>query len=264
MRNLSKRLMLLAALISAALSAPAHAAQPVTVFAAASLQEALQKAAGVFTAQTQIAVRFSFGSSGLLAKQIEQNAPADMFISADLDWMDFLQQRNLIDIPSRVELLGNELVLIAPKDSALTTVELSAAGLGAALSAGKLATGDVQSVPVGRYAKTALEKLGLWSLVLPSLAQTENVRSALAFVSRGEAALGIVYATDASADARVKVVATFPAGSHPPVIYPFALTKIATGDEAARFLGFLKSDEGLQILRGFGFSTPIVPHGSAR
>lgn len=244
--------------LTLALASVSASAQTVTVFAAASLTDALNAIGAKFTETTKIPVRFSFAASSALAKQIEQGAPADLFASADLDWMDYLATRNLTDPASRIDLLGNDLVLIAPKDAAAASVPLTVEGLKAALAGGKLATGSVDSVPVGRYAKIALTKLGLWQTVEPSLAQADSVRAALALVARGEAPLGIVYGTDANADPRVKVVATFPADSHPPVVYPFALTKTASGDAPAKFLAFLKGPEAAAVFAGMGFTRPAV------
>jgi molybdate transport system substrate-binding protein len=230
----------------------------VTVFAAASLQDALNAAGAAFTAKTQVPVRFSFAASSALAKQIEQGAPADIFASADIDWMDYLTKKDAIDTKTRVDLLGNDLVLVAPKTTAANSVELTKEGLTAALASGRLATGAVDSVPVGRYAKTALTKTGLWDIVEPKLAQTDNVRAALALVSRGEVPLGIVYGTDAKADAGVKVVATFPDDSHPPVVYPFALTKTAKGAEPGQFLTFLQGPDAGKIFADKGFGKPAA------
>ena len=231
-------------------------AQTVTVFAAASLTDAMSVIGARFTQSTKIPVRFSFAASSALAKQIEQGAPADLFASADLDWMDYLAQRNLIDPATRTDLLGNDLVLIAPKDAPASSVALTAEGLKAALGNGKLATGTVESVPVGRYAKIALTNLGLWQSVVPSLAESDSVRTALALVARGEATLGIVYGTDAKAEPRVKVVATFPPQSHPAVVYPVALTKSATGDAPAQFIAFLKGPEAAALFATQGFTRP--------
>lgn len=246
------------AFLTLALATVSASAQTVTVFAAASLTDALNAIGAKFTGTTNIPVRFSFAASSALAKQIEQGAPADLFASADLDWMDYLAKRELIDPASRIDLLGNDLVLIAPKDATATSVPLTVEGLKAALAGGKLTTGTVDSVPVGRYAKIALTKLGLWQTVEPSLAQADSVRAAFALVARGEAPLGIVYGTDAKADPRVKVVATFPAESHPPVVYPFALTKAASGDAPAKFLAFLKGPEAAGIFAGLGFTRPAT------
>ncbi len=242
--------------LSLACTAVGASAQTVTVFAAASMTDALNAIGAKFTTDTKVSVRFSYAASSALAKQIERDAPADVFASADLEWMDYLQQRNLIQPETRENLLGNALVLIAPKDSPALSVPLTIDGLKTALAGGKLTTGIVESVPVGRYAKTALTKLGLWAGIEPSLAQADSVRAALALVARGEANLGIVYATDAKADSRVKVVATFPADSHPPVVYPVALMKTARGDGPAKFLAYMKSPEAATIFAGMGFTLP--------
>ena len=233
-------------------------AQTVTVFAAASLQDALNVVGRQFTDETKLPVRFSYAASSTLAKQIEQGAPADVFASADLDWMDYLAQRHLIADASRENLLGNDLVLIAPAGASVSAVALTTAGLTGALAGGKLATGIVDAVPAGRYAKTALTALGLWTTVEPALAQADSVRVALALVSRGEANLGIVYATDAAADPGVKVVAVFPAGSHPPVVYPVALTAGATGDAPAKFLAYLTSPTATAVFARMGFTRPTA------
>jgi molybdate transport system substrate-binding protein len=254
MLKLLGRITLALALQGAAL-VTARAEGPVTVFAAASLQDALSAAAKTFTADTGIAVKFSFDASSTLARQIEQGAPADLFASADLDWMDYLAKLNLIDPKSRINLLGNRLVVIAPKDAALTELKFDQASFEAALGSGRIATGAVETVPVGRYAKGALEKLGLWTALSSRIAPAENVRAALAYVARGEAPLGIVYATDAAAEPKVKIVATFPRDSHPTIVYPFAVTAAAKGDDAKRFLTFLQGPAARAIFVAQGFST---------
>ncbi len=243
-----------------ALATPAQAAKPVTVFAAASLRNALEEAGRAFTAGTGTPVRFSFAASSALARQIESGAPADVFASADAEWMDHLAGRGRIAPGTRIDLLGNSLVVVAPADAPLRDLPLTAEAIAAAAGTGRIATGEVTSVPVGRYAKTALESLGLWAGVQPRLAQAENVRAALAFVARGEAPLGIVYATDAAAEPRVRVVATFPAGSHPPVVYPFAVTADARQGEAARRLvAFLAGPEARAVFAAAGFTLPPAP-----
>jgi molybdate transport system substrate-binding protein len=230
-----------------------HAQQPVTVFAAASLQNALDEAGKAFTAKTNTPVRFSFAATSALARQLEQAAPADLFASADLEWMDWALQRNLVKKETRVDLLGNKLVVVAPKDGP-ASVALTRDGLKAALGGGRLAMGEVNAVPAGKYGKAALEKLGLWSEVSNQLAQVDNVRAALLLVSRKEAPLGVVYETDAKADANVKVVATFPADSHAPIVYPFAVTANSTHAGAAAFLAFLASAEAKPIFEKQGFT----------
>ncbi len=242
--------------VASAQALPAKAQGSITVFAAASLQDALNGAAKDFTATSGIAVKFSFDASSTLARQIEAGAPADLFASADLDWMEYLANRNLIVPQSRVNLLGNRLVVIAPKDAPLTTLALDAPSFEAALGAGRLATGAVETVPAGRYAKAALEKLGLWPSLQSRIAPAENARAALAYVARGEAPLGIVYATDAAAEPKVKIVASFPPDSYPPIVYPFALVAVTKRDGAARFLAFLQSPDARRSFAARGFSLP--------
>jgi molybdate transport system substrate-binding protein len=257
-----------AALLCTAALATAHAA-PVTaaddraagaqpegkgllVFAAASLSEALGDVDNAFTAESGIAVRTSFAASSVLAKQIEAGASADVFVSADREWMDYLEQRALIKPGSRRDLLGNALALIAPADSPVRLKIAPHFGLAAALGNGRLATGDPDSVPAGRYARAALMQLGVWEQVANRLARGENVRAALEYVARGEAPLGIVYRTDAQAEARVRVVDIFPADSHLPVTYPLALTAVAR-PESVRFAQFLSGDTARQIFVRRGF-----------
>jgi molybdate transport system substrate-binding protein len=252
LRVLARLTLILALQWSAAGLARAEGA--ITVFAAASLKDALGAIAKDFTSTTGVTVKFSFDASSTLARQIEQGAPADLFASADLDWMDYLAKRNLIEPKSRINLLGNRLVVIAPKDASLGELRLDQASIDAALGGGRIATGAVESVPVGRYAKTALEKLGLWAALSGRIAPADNVRTALAYVARGEAPLGIVYATDAAAEPKVKVVATFPRDSHPPITYPFAVTANAKGEEAQRFLTFLQGPLARAVFTAQGFS----------
>src|SRR5271168_5008381 len=196
-----------------------------TVFAAASMKNALDDVDAAYTAKTGVKISASYAASSTLAKQIEQGAPADVFVSADIDWMDYATAKKTINEPTRVNLLGNSIVLIAPKDSKIDNVEI---GPGFDLSKlagdGKIATGDVKAVPVGIYAQAALQKLGAWDAVAPKMAMTANVRAALVLVARGEAALGIVYATDAKVEPGVKVVGVFPDSSHDPIIYAVAET----------------------------------------
>jgi molybdate transport system substrate-binding protein len=247
-------------LVAFATSLPARAQQdPVTVFAAASLQDALKDIANKFTAETKLPVRFSFAASSALIKQVEQGAPADLFASADVDWMDYAQAHNLIQPQTRVDLLGNKLVVIAPADAAPASLSLTAESLLKAIGTSRLATGEVKSVPVGRYAKAALEKLGLWNDIEPHLAQTESVRAALVLVARGEAALGIVYLTDARVEPRVKIVAEFSADTHPPIIYPFAVTAGALGDGPARLIAFIRGPEARKVFESSGFTILAPP-----
>ena len=245
---------------SLALSPAARAQDDATlVFAAASLKNALDAAVEDYTKTTGKTVTVSYAASSALAKQIEEGAPADIFLSADLDWMNYLQNKNLIATDSRVTLLGNDIVLVAPADSAVSLDIAPGFALADALAGGKLAIALTASVPAGKYGKAALESLGVWDSVAGSVAEAENVRAALALVSTGEAALGIVYTTDAKADKSVKVVDTFPADSHPPILYPVALT--ATAKPAARdFLTYLTSPGAKPIFEAQGF--PFVAPGS--
>ncbi len=224
----------------------------VVVFAAASLTNVLQELGDGFTQQTSIPVKFSFAASSALARQIENGAPADVFFSADLDWMDYLQTRNLIQRDSRHDVLGNRLVLIAPADSVIRLKIAANFPLAAALAKGRLATGDPDAVPVGRYAQGALTKLGVWKDVSDRLIRADSVRSAMAFVDRGEAPLGIVYETDAFIDKKVRVVDVFPDDSHMPIIYPIALTVVAKTD-AARFIAYVRGPAGDLAFKAYGF-----------
>src|ERR1700704_1353126 len=222
-----------AALVVLAGTAAAVAAQDktITVFAAASMKNALDDIDAAYTAKTGVKVTVSYAASSALAKQIEQGAPADVFISADTDWMDYAIGKKNINEPSRVNLLGNSIVLIAPKDSRIDNVAIGPGfDLTKLAGDGKIATGDVKAVPVGKYAKAALEKLGAWQAAEPKFAMAESVRAALTLVARGEGALGIVYATDAKVEPGVKIVGTFPADSHPPIIYPVAATTTAKAE----------------------------------
>ncbi|KQP10583.1 molybdenum ABC transporter substrate-binding protein [Methylobacterium sp. Leaf99] len=248
----SLRAVLLAGLI--AVAPAARAAETATVFAAASLKNALDDAGKAFTAESGVALKASYAASSALARQIESGAPADLFASADLEWMDYIAKKNLVRPETRVNLLGNRIVVIAPKDAKTADVPFTQEGFSAALGPdGRLATGEVTSVPIGKYAKAAFEKLGLWGGLQPRLAQANNVRAALLLVSRGEAPLGVVYESDAKSDPGVKVVGVFPADSHPPVVYPFAVTAEAKGDGAARFLAFLKSAAARPFFEAQGF-----------
>ena len=237
--------------------APAAAAEPVTVFAAASLKGSLDEAVAAWQAETGGTTAISYAASSALAKQIEQGAPADVFISADLAWMDYLAERKLIAADTRVNLLGNRIVLVAPKDSTAAIEIAPDMPLAALLGDGKLAMGDPAAVPVGKYGKAALEKLGVWDSVAGKVAAAENVRAALLLVSRGEAPLGIVYSTDAAADPGVRVVATFPADTHPPIVYPVAVTADAkSAAAAAGLLAFLKGPKAQAIFAKAGFVVP--------
>jgi molybdate transport system substrate-binding protein len=206
----------------------------VVVFAAASLQNALDEIARQWHRETGKKAVISYAASNTLIKQIEQGARADIFFSADFDWMDYGQQKDLIRPDTRFNLLGNRLVLIAPRGSSVSFVNTQPGfDLAALLKGGRLAMGNVDAVPAGKYGKAALEKLGVWDSVKDKIAQAESVRAALLFVSRGKAALGIVYQTDVAADLRVKIVGMFPENTHPPIVYPVALTKQSTNPDAA-------------------------------
>ncbi|HEX3915440.1 MAG TPA: molybdate ABC transporter substrate-binding protein [Steroidobacteraceae bacterium] len=228
---------------------------PITVFAAASLTNVLQELGDGYTKGRPIPVRFSFAASSALARQIENGSRADIFFSADVEWMDYLQARNLIQPATRHDALGNQLVLIAPRDSRVSLRIQPHFKLAATLGSGRLATGDPDSVPVGRYAREALTNLGAWTEIADRLVRADSVRAALAFVDRGEAALGIVYSTDARIDSKVRVVDVFPAGSHQPIIYPVALTRGAM-PEAARFAAYIRGPAGDRAFRRYGF-TPL-------
>lgn len=234
----------------------ALAQEATTVFAAASLQDALRALSQLWQARGNPAPRLSFAASSALARQIEQGAPADLFMSADEAWMDYLQARQLILGESRVSPLGNRLVLIAPAGSTADVTLARGVDLVALLgSQGRIATGDPAHVPAGRYARAALEWMGQWQAIAPRLARADNVRAALLLVERGEAPFGIVYETDARASRSVRVVATFPAESHPPITYPFApIRRAATSAQARAFLDFLTSAEAAPIWQRFGFN----------
>jgi molybdate transport system substrate-binding protein len=234
----------------------ADAAAPgrsITVFAAASLTDALQELADDFGRTSGIAVKASFAASSALARQIESGAPADVFISADLEWMDYLAARKLIQVDSRRDLLGNRLVLVAPSASTLVLKIEPHFGLAAALGTSRLATGDPDSVPVGRYARAALTTLGVWPQVDNRLVRAESVRAALAFVDRGEVPLGIVYRTDALIDHGVRIVDVFPADTHPPITYPIALTAGARSG-AREFVDFLHTPPAAAVFVKYGFA----------
>jgi molybdate transport system substrate-binding protein len=226
--------------------------RPLIVFAAASLTDALQELGTDFGKSAGIAVKFSFAASSALARQIESGAPADVFLSADLEWMDYLQMHKLIQAGSRHDLLGNRLVLIAPAASKIALKIEPHFALADALGKGRLATGDPDSVPVGRYARAALTTLGVWSSVADRIVRAENVRAALAFVERGEVPLGIVYETDALVDRGVRIVDVFPADTHAPITYPIALPIGASAD-ASRFADYLRTPAADAVFVKYGF-----------
>src|SRR5262245_21266790 len=250
----------LAALMAAALvacgppdgSAHTQGGDPV-VFAAASLKNALDAINAQWQKETGKKAVISYASSPALAKQIEQGAPAQMFISADLDWMDYLAAKRLIKPDTRSNLLGNRIVLIAHKDRAQPVEIKPGFDLAKLLGDGRLSMANVDSVPAGKYGKAALEKLGLWAGVSNKIAQAENVRAALPLVSRGEAPVGIVYQTDAAADANVKIIGTFPEDTHPPIVYPIALTAGAVHPDATELLDYIRSDKAKALFQAQGF-----------
>jgi molybdate transport system substrate-binding protein len=232
------------------------------VFAAASLKNALDEIAAQWQRETGKKVVISYAASNTLIRQIEQGAPADIFISADLDWMDYGQQKNLIKPETRSNLLGNRLVLVAPKDSNVSVNIAPGFDLAGLLKGGRLAMGLVDAVPAGKYGKAALEKLGVWEGVKDKIAEAESVRAALLFVSRGEAPLGIVYQTDAVADPSVKIVGVFPESSHPPIIYPIALTKDSENADAQAFLSYIRSPAARPAFERQGFT--VLAQGGQR
>ena len=256
------RITLAGLVVAGLLAAPAAMGADVTVFAAASLKNALDDIGAVWEAESGKQAAISYAASSALAKQIEEGAPADLFISADVPWMDYLVERDLVKRGTVVQLLGNRLVLIAPADSDASLELTAGADLVTALGDGRLAVGQVESVPAGRYAKEALTSLGIWDQVSGRLAQAENVRAAQALVAAGEAPFGIVYETDANAEAGVRVVAKFPEDSHAPIVYPAAVTTEATSADAAAFLAFLRSKTADEIFRKQGFTVlaPVLTH----
>jgi molybdate transport system substrate-binding protein len=224
------------------------------VFAAASLKNALDDISAAWQRETGKKTAISYAASPALARQIEQGAPADIFISADLDWMDYVEKRDLIKADTRSNLLGNKIVLVAPKSSTASVKIAPGLNLAGALGSGRLAMADTAAVPAGKYGKSALKALGVWSSVQDKVAQAENVRAALLLVSRGEAPLGIVYETDAAADPNVRIVDAFPANTHPAIVYPIALTAAGRNPDAASFLAYLKSAKARPLFEKQGFT----------
>jgi molybdate transport system substrate-binding protein len=263
MQLLIRSLLVLTLATSAAHAAEQASREPLIVFAAASLTDSLQKVSDAYTTASGVSVKLSFAASSALAKQIESGARADVFFSADQEWMDYLDQRQLIDRKSRTDLLGNRLVLIASAENKVAVKLGPGAPLLEALGDnGRLATGDPDSVPAGRYARSALTTLNLWDALQSRLVRTENVRIALMYVARGEAPLGIVYATDAGVEPRVRVVDTFPESSHKPITYPVALTRSADPD-ARSFSTFLRGSEAQAIFVAAGFRF-LAPEAQAQ
>jgi molybdate transport system substrate-binding protein len=254
---IQRYLLLLCAAIAAAISSPVTALaqqKSITVFAAASLKNAFGDINTAFANESGIKVVASYAASSALIKQIEQGAPADVFASADIEWMDYGARKKIVRADTRVDLLGNRLVLIAPKNSSIDSVTLGPGlNLAALAGNGRIVTADIRSVPAGKYAKAALEKLGVWHGIEKKLAMTENVRVALTLVARGEAPLGIVYETDAKIEPKVKILGAFPPETHPAIVYPVALTANAKS-EAAQYLAFLRSPAAKAIFESYGFS----------
>jgi molybdate transport system substrate-binding protein len=229
--------------------------QELLVFAAASLTNVLDEIGTAYTQQTKQPVKFSYAASSALARQLQAGARADVFFSADLEWMDYVQARNLIDRSTRRNVLGNRLALVAPADSKIELKIAPGFKLAEALGTGRLATGDPESVPVGKYARSALTSLGVWNEVADKLVRADNVRSALAFIARGETPLGIVYETDARVEKRVRIVDFFPAESHPPIVYPVAVAAQAR-PAARQFVEFLQSAAAQEAFKKYGFTEP--------
>ena len=238
--------------LHAGVLAAAEHDRPFVVFAAASLTEAVTEVSAAFTQETGIAVKTSFAASSVLARQIEAGAPATVFFAADEEWMDYLQSRKLLATGSRKDVLGNHLVLVAPSDSTATVKITSGPALLQALGGARIATGDPDSVPVGKYAKAALVKLGVWEQLEGRLVRAEDVRSALAFVARGDAPFGIVYLTDAKIEKRVKLIDVFPQDTYPPIRYPIAMTA-AAGADASRFVEFVTGKRAAAIFQTYAF-----------
>jgi molybdate transport system substrate-binding protein len=247
--------MFLASALSVAVEAQKTETTTTTVFAAASMKTALDAAASAYEKSTGNKIVVSYAASSALAKQIEQGAPADIFISADLDWMNYVEKAKLLKDDTRINMFGNRLVLIAPKSSTASLKIDKGFGLAAALGDGRLAMANVKSVPAGKYGSAALKKLGVWDSVEAKIAQAENVRAALALVAQGETPFGIVYETDAAAEPKVKVVGVFPEDTHPPIIYPIAVTAGAKNPVAAEaFISYLKTPEGQAAFTKQGFT----------
>lgn len=258
MHPIRRRLFALAAalLLAGALPTIPAAAGELRIFAAASLKNALDEIAEQQRQETGRSFSISYAASSALAKQIESGAPADIFISADLEWMDYLDGRGLLAAGTRRIILGNSLVLVAPAGAAKPTAIGPGLDLAGLLGDGRLAIGNIDSVPAGKYAKASLQGLGLWDAVKDRLAQAENVRAALGLVARGEAPAGIVYATDARAEPKVAVVGTFPASSHPPILYPAAVVAASKSGDARAFVEYLASERAQQVFRRHGFGPP--------
>lgn len=252
---MTRPILLLLLVLATAWAAPtARARAPLTVFAAVSLKESLDAAAQAYRRSSGTPVRVAYAASPALARQLVQRAPADVFISADRAWMDHVEARGLLRTGTRRDLLGNALVLVAPRAARVPRVALAeASSLRTALGEGRLALALTASVPAGRYARAAFETLGTWPAVERRVVEAENVRAALGLVARGEARLGVVYRTDALAEPRVRVVAAFPARTHPPIVYPVAVVASSRHPRASHFVDWLRSAEARAIFARRGF-----------
>ncbi|MBN9673052.1 molybdate ABC transporter substrate-binding protein [Roseibium aggregatum] len=245
--------LLVSLVLFAAMLLPVPAAEPLTVFAAASMRDAMERIGTSFEKETGTPVVFSFAGTGTIARQVEAGAPADVFVSADTAWMEYVTERDAVRPETIRVIAGNGLVLVGPKGS--PELELSRVAIAARLSGQRLAMADPETVPAGRYGKAALEHLQLWRSVEGNLALMENVRVALATVARGDTPLGLVYATDAAIEPEVTVVARFPKESYPEIAYPAAVTTVSGNPQAEAFVAFLNGLEAKEILRSFGFVT---------
>ncbi|MBI5251407.1 MAG: molybdate ABC transporter substrate-binding protein [Desulfomonile tiedjei] len=257
MRLLRRKWFTISAMAALLLAGPvgvSRASDAVTVFAAASLTNAITDLGNMFAGKGGSNVTSSFAASSTLAKQIENGAPANVFLSADEAWMNYLSEKRLIVPDTRFDLVGNKLVFVAPLDSKLKLDVHQSFPLAQLLGDGRLATGDPDHVPVGKYAKSALQKLGVWATVEGKLARADSVRAGLALVERGECPLGIVYSTDAAISKKVKIVGTFPEGSYPPITYPAALIAGKDTEAARSFLNFLKTPEAKAVFEKYGFA----------
>lgn len=253
---MTPKFVIIAAMLSSLSFSTMASEQTITVFAASSLTNALKDIAAQYRQQTGVKTTLSFASSSALARQIAQGAPANIYLSANEKWMDYVEQQGVVVDKSRVDLLKNHLVMVAPNDYPQDKVTVNADwDLSAALAGTRLAVGDPAHVPAGRYAKQALEYLQLWSQAKPLLARANNVRSALVLVERGEAALGMVYKTDADVSTKVKIVATLPAQSHQPITYPMALIKGNESQAASQFYAYLQQPDAKAIFNHYGFAS---------
>jgi molybdate transport system substrate-binding protein len=259
------RLFAILGLFAAFAAAPqqATAQDTLTVFAAASLRNALDAVDAAFSKATGVKVTASYAASSALAKQIAQGAPADVYVAANIKWMDYLDQKQLLVPGTRVDLLGNRLVVITPKDSKLGHVTIGKSfDIAKLAGSGRIAVANVAAVPAGLYAKAALTSLGAWAAAEPKLAQAENVRATLAYVARGETPLGIVYATDAQVEPKVKIVGVFPVSSHPAITYPVAGLAASQSAHVTRYLHFLQTQAASAIFEKYGFTFLVPPKAS--